>query len=206
METNDQSNASEQEVVQPTKESASSEEKKFVPVTAYKEVSSDMHKFKSRAREAEAKANELAERLKAIEENTLKEQQKFEELYEREKAEREREAAERMREKELYLRSVKVSALKNELGGKVKDEYVSFANLDAIEIREDGTLSSESVQSVANAFRQEHPSLIATDSAVNITGTAPGSGVVTEQPEKTLANMTVEEKVAQLAKLKQNRS
>ena len=91
METNDQPKASEQEVVQPQTESTSQEETKFVPATAYKEVSSDMHKFKNRAREAEAKANELAERIKAIEEDKLKEQQRFEELYEREKAEREAE-------------------------------------------------------------------------------------------------------------------
>lgn len=206
MENNDQPNVSEQEVVQPQTESTSKEESKFVPATAYKEVSSDMHKFKSRYREAEAKANELAERLKAIEEEKLKEQQRFEELYEREKAEKERLAQEKEQEKNLYLRSVKISALKNELGGKVKDEYLSFANIDSIELKEDGTLSSESVQNVANDFRQAHPSLIAQDSAVNITGTAPANGVVTEQRERSLDQMSIEEKVALLSKNKQNRS
>lgn len=206
METNEQNNASEQSEVQPHEESTSQEDKKFVPAKAYKEVTSDMHKFKDRYREAEAKANELEQRLKAIEEEKLKEQQRFEELYEREKAERERIAQEKERERELYLRSVKISALKNELGGKVNDKYLSFADIDSIELREDGTLSSESVQSVANAFRQEHPGLIAEDSSVNITGSPAAKGVVTEQREKTLDNMSKEEKIALLAELKKNRS
>lgn len=205
MENNDQPKPSQEAVDQSQQESAS-EEKKFVPVTAYKEVSSDMHKFKSRAKEAEAKANELAERIKAIEEDKLKEQQRFEELYEREKTEREKERQERLQERNLYERAVKISALKDELGGKVKDDYLSFAQLDKIELKEDGTLSSESVQEVANAFRQEHPGLIAKDSSVNITGNAPANGVVTEQPERSLANMSVAEKEALLSKMKQNRS
>ena len=128
METNEQNNASEQSEVQTQEEGTSTEEQKFVPATAYKEVSSDMHKFKNRYREAEAKATELEQRLKSIEEEKLKEQQRFEELYEREKAERERVEQEKNKEKELYLRSVKLSALKSELGGKVKDEYLSFAD------------------------------------------------------------------------------
>lgn len=205
METNEQPNASKQEEVQP-QETGESTEKKFVPADAYKEVSDDMHKFKNRFREAEAKAAELELKLKAIEENKLKEQQKFEELYEREKADKERLAAEREKEKELYLRSVKISALKNELGGKVNDPYLSFADIDGIELREDGTLSSESVQSVANKFRQEHPGLIAKDSSVNITGSPAAQGVQTEQREKTLDMMSTDEKVALLEKMKTNRS
>jgi hypothetical protein len=205
MEDNDQQNASMQEEDQ-IQTKSTSDEKKFVPVDAYKEVSSDMHKFKNRYREAEAKANELAERLKSIEEDKLKEQQRFEELYERERAEKEKIAAERRQEKELYLRSVKISALRNELGGKVKDQYLSFANIDSIELKEDGTLNSESVQNVANSFRQEHPGLIAKDSSVNITGSAPANGVITEQPEKTVAQLSTEQKVALLLEKKQNRS
>lgn len=205
MEAKDQVIASEQEVDQTQKDS-SSEEKKFVPVSAYKEVSSDMHKFKQRARDAEAKANELAEKVKAIEEETLKKQQKFEELYEREKTERVKEQQERLKEKELYIRSVKISALKDQLGGKVRDEYLSFANIDKIELKEDGTLNSESVQNVANSFRQAHPGLIAKDSSVNITGSAPANGVVTEQPEKTVGQLSTAQKIALLEKMKQNRS
>jgi len=183
-----------------------SAEKKFVSVTAYKEVSSDMHKYKQRARDAEAKANELAERIKSSEENELKAKQEYQTLYEREKAEKERVIEERGREKDLYLRSVKLSALKDELGGKVKDEYLSFARIEKIEFKEDGTLNSESVQTVANTFRQDHPGLIAKDSSVNITGANPAKGVQPGQPPKGVNDLTTAEKIALLEKLKQNRS
>jgi phosphotransacetylase len=205
MEESDQQNASTQEVDQ-TQTESTSVEKEFVPVKAFKEVSTDMHKFKNRAREAEAKATELAERIKAIEENELKAKQEYQTLYEREKAAKEAIEAERLQEKELYLRSVKVSALRNELGGKVNDQYLSFANIDSIELKEDGTLNSESVQSVANSFRQEHPGLIAKDSSVNITGSAPANGVITEQPAKTIDQLSTDQKVALLLDKKQNRS
>jgi len=205
MEDKDQQEPSK-EVVDQSQQESTSEEKKFVPAAAYKEVSSDMHKFKARAKEAEARENELAERIKAIEEDKLKQEKRYEELYENEKTEREKERSERMQERNLYERAVKISALKDELGGKVKDDYLSFAQLDKIELKEDGTLSSESVQNVANTFRQEHPGLIAKDSSVNITGNAPANGVLTEQPEKTIGNMTVDQKVALLLEKKNNRS
>ena len=205
METNDQQNPGVEKVDQTQNESAQ-EEAKFVPATAYREVSSDMHKYKSGLKDEKARSSQLEAELAAIKENQMKEQQRFEELWKGEKAAREKEAQERSREKDLYLRSVKISALKNELGGKVKDDYLSFANIDSIELKEDGTLNSESVQNVANNFRQEHPSLIAKDSSVNITGSAPANGVITEQPERTLANMTTEQKIAELEKRKQNRS
>lgn len=190
-----------------TQTESTSEETKFVPVTAYREVSQDMHKFKNRAKEAEARANELEAKFRAAEEAKLKEQNKYQELYEREKQEREKIENERLRDRELYLRSVKVSALKSALGGKVNDQYLSFANIDKIELKEDGTLNSDSVQAVANAFRQDHPGLIAKDSAVNITGSAPANGIVTEQPAKSLKEMTMEQKIALLEQIKQkNRS
>lgn len=207
METNNEQKIDGNQDGVQTSQDSNQEEQKFVPATAYKEVSSDMHKFKSRAKEAEAKAQELELRLKAIEEENAIKKQEFEKLWKTEKAEKERIEQERKRDKELYLRSVKLSALKNELGGNVKDEYLTFANIDAIELREDGTLSSESVQSVANSFRQAHPGLIAQDSSVNITGSPAASRVVNEKREKTLAEMSTEEKYQRLLEMKkQNRS
>ena len=206
METKDQQEPGKEVVEQTQTESTPVEESKFVSDKAYKEVSSDMHKYKSGLKEERARTAELEAKLSAIEENQMKEQKRYEELYEREKAERVKEQTERNKEKELYVRSIKVSALKDVLGGKVKDEYLSFANVDSIELKEDGTLSSESVQSVANTFRQAHPGLIAKDSAVNITGTAPANGVSTEQPPTTLGNMSTEQKIAQLEEMKRNRS
>lgn len=204
METNDQQEPSKEVVEQPQKNSESDEGKKFVPAQAYKEVSSDMHKYKSRSRELEAELNKLREEAKLREENELKEKQEYQTLYEREKAAREQAEINSKKQNELFVRARKLSALKGELGGKVKDEYLSFANLDKIEVKEDGSLSSESVQAVANSFRQDHPGLIESDSGVNITGPA-ARGIETEQPAKTLKDLTTEQKVALLEQIKANK-
>lgn len=181
--------------VQETKE-------QYVNRKAYEEVTKDMHKYKSQAKEIAAMKNELEAQLKAIEEQKLADQNRWQELYEREKQEKEKVYTERNKDKELYLRSVKLSALKSELGSEIKDEYLSFADLDGIEIREDGSLSSESVHKVANDFRQNHPGLMPQSSNSGITNVASPTGIPVQKDEKTLNNMTFEEKAALLKRLK----
>ena len=58
----------------------SEDSSKFVSAKAYEEVSKDMHKFKSRAKELEAAHNEVLAQLKAQEEAKLIEQNKWEEI------------------------------------------------------------------------------------------------------------------------------
>jgi hypothetical protein len=183
-----------------TKKGETKEE--FVRRQAYEEVNKDMHKFKSRAKDAEAKAAEAEAKLKAIEEDRLKQDQKYQELYEREKKQREIEANARKKDRDLYLRGLKLAALKGELGN-VREEYLSHAAIDEIEVQETGALSSDSVRSVANKFRQEHPSLIPTNVSGNITGYAsPTSFNPTSNKTKTLGEMSFAEKADYLKQLK----
>lgn len=208
MSIEDQTPVSKQDEVNPSEESTQSKEE-YVARKAYEEVTSDMHKFKSRVKAEQARANELEAKLKAVEEAKLLEDQKFQELYEREKQEKEQLKQAREQEKNLYIRSVKLSALKSELGGNVKDEYLQFANVDSIEVREDGSLSSDSVRDVANAFRQDHPTLVGKGEGVNITSPAAATELNHAQPEKTLSTMSTKEKMdllLQLSESKSNRS
>ena len=101
----------------------------------------------------------------------------------------------------MYLRSVKLSALKNELGGKIKDVYLQHANIDGIEISDEGVINPETLREVANAFRQDHGQLIPNERSGGITSAAPQNspGVKTEKP---LSEMTLEEKKAALRKLR----
>lgn len=187
-------------VEQPVQESIQ-EQEQYVARKAYEEVTRDMHKNEAKAKEAEARAAELEAKLQAIEEAKLKEQNQWEELYKREREAREAAEQEKSHVRESYLRSVKLSALKAELGGSIKDEYLSFANIDAIELGEDGSLSSETVVNVANSFRKEHPGLIPTKSQANITGQAASSSGI-ETRDKNVNEMSLKEKLEQLAKLK----
>lgn len=178
---------------------APEEANEMVHKKAFTEVSNDMHKFKSKAKEATARINELEAAAKSREEADLKSQSKWEELYNKEKKAREVLEADNKTQRERNQLNEKKSALKAELGN-VKDVYLSHANLDAIEIQEDGTVSSESVLEVANAFKTEYPELIPSSGTGNITNQAAASGVVTSNAPKSLAEMTTDEKVAELAK------
>lgn len=201
--SNDQTQVSEPVQDQPNVESTSQQEKdEFVRRQAYEEVSADMHKFKQRAKEAAAKASEYEAKLKSIEEQKLKDQEEWQKLYEQERQQREQLESSVQSEKERYLNSVKLAALKSELGGKVKDVYLQHANLNDIEFNEDGSLSPESVARVANQFREEHSVLIPSESNNNITNQAPMSGNTHAPKEKSLSEMSFEEKAAHLKSLK----
>lgn len=203
METPDNkgSNQEESNTADPSKET----QEQYVARKAYEEVTTDMHKFKSKAKSAEAKIAELEARIKAEEEAKLKEQNEWQQLYEREKQEKQDLLSRAQQQDAEVRRMIKLSALKTELGGSVRDEYLQFADIDSIQINEDGSLSSESVQLVANKFRQDHPTLVSPVEGLNITKPAPGNNVSYREPEKTPANMSYEEKMAALRELRKEK-
>jgi hypothetical protein len=144
------------------------EKEKFVSRSAYEEVSKDMHKYKTKVKDTEAKVSEYEAKLKAIEEAKLLDEKRFEELYQKEK-ERAMRAEDALKTtNDHYMRSVKMTALMRELGGNIKAKYLIHADLNAIVVHDDGTLSSESVTAVANKFRQENPELVPAQNVGNI--------------------------------------
>jgi len=185
-----------------TETASKQESEAFVSKKAYEEVAKDMHKFKSKAKELDATVNEYQARLKAIEEEKLIEQQQWKQIAEKRAAELEEEKRKAKETHNRYLRSLKMVELKKELGGSVRDEYLSFANLDTIDFNEDGTLNKDSLVTVANKFRQEHGQLIPKSENVSITGHAASNGEVT--PPKSLEQMSMAEKIAMLKQLKPN--
>lgn len=194
--------SSEQTEAQSSEQGSNQEQEaeQYVPRKSYEEVVKDLHKFKSRWKETEAKISEYDAKLKAHEEAKLKEQQKWQELYERAKKEKEQTLQERQREKELYFNAVKKSALKSELGGKIKDVYLNHADIQAIELTENGEINPESLRNVANKFRQDFPELIPASGSSNITGRAPQD--TAPKTEKAVSEMTLEEKRDALAKMR----
>lgn len=185
--------------------SASSESQKakdeYVKLSSYEEVRTDMFKYKDGLKSERARANELEAKLKAIEEQKLKDQEEWQQLYEKEKHTREQLEHSVAVEKNNYLRSVKMAALKAELGGNVKDIYLNHARLDEMEFDDNGALSPESVQAVANKFREEHSVLIPSNSNNQITNQAPSNGPAPVQ-DRTLADMSFAEKQALLKSFK----
>ena len=95
-----------------------------------------------------------------------------------------------------------MQALKQELG-PVNDTYLIHADLDGITFKDDGSVDSESLLQVANKFRQEHGQLIPKVDNVNITSQAASS--LDNFPQKTVDQMSKEEKVAALMEIYKNK-
>ncbi len=178
-------------------------ENKFVNREAYENVSKDMHKYKAKTKDYEARIAQLEADQKAKEEAKLVETQQFQKLYEEEKK-RAQELSDRLtaREKQV-IADRKKSALKNALGN-VNDEYLMFANLESIELSEDGNLNPDSVHKAANDFRAKHPQLLIKNEGSNITGKAPAPDANVTSGQVDLSKMSMAEKQAILTqKLKE---
>lgn len=157
------------------------QQEQYVSRQAYEEVTKDMHKFKRTAKELEAARNEYEAKLKQIEEEKLAEQQRWKELYEKRNEEIEAVKAEAQQKESAYLNSVKKSALKQELGGKIKDAYLVHADLSSIEFNDDGTLNMDSVHEAANRFREEHGELVPKTPSKEATGQAAPTNATVSQ-------------------------
>ena len=174
----------------------------FVSRKAYEEVTRDMHKNKQKAKELEAAFNELQAQLKAQEEQKLQEQERWKELYQKREAELEQERKRAQEQESRYMKSVKMAALKRELGVDIRDEYLQFARLDEIALTDDGSIDADALRTVANDFRKQHGQLIPAQENVNITGQAPSSNDVSKPVD--FSKMRAEDLVQHYAKLKQN--
>jgi hypothetical protein len=144
----------------------------YVRRTAYEEVTKDMHKFKKEREEYKAAMNELQSQLKAQEESKMHEKEQWKELYEKREAELELERQNALNQSNKFTNTVKRAALKHELGGKIKEEYLSFAGLGDITVSEEGIVDPESLRNVANEFRKQHGQLIPNEDTAEITGHA----------------------------------
>lgn len=176
MENTEQKDESNETQAQPETVSTQSQEDATVPKTAYENTRNDMHKYKAQSRERQAKINELETRLEADAKAQLEEQEKYKELWEQEKTQKV-ELQSRVEASEKLARdNAKKRALREKLGD-VKDEYLVFANLDSIDINDDGSIDPDSLHNAANSFRQAHPGLITKPTGSGITDQAPSPGV-----------------------------
>ena len=196
MSTEEQNQSSGEVKVQAEQGSSQAESSDVVNRKAYEEVTRDMLKYKSERKDLQARLNELETKIKVTEEEKLKEQEEYKSLFEKRNQEYEELQHSVAQEKNRYLKSVKMNALKNELGGKIKDAYLVHADVDSIEFNDDGSLNPESVVAVANKFREDHSALIPSNNNATITNQAPSGNM--EAPKVELGDLTTEQKLALL--------
>lgn len=188
------------------KEEVEKVEEAFVSKKAYEDVSSDMHKFKSKSKDAEARANELEAQLKAVHEEKMAENNQWKELAENRAEELENFKQEQDSKRDRYINVAKKSALKSQLGD-IRDEYLAHADIASITINDDGTVNSDSVHQVANSFREKHAVLIPkavenTSTSIPANVTHDFSTMTQDELIKEMQGKTVQERIALAQKYK----
>lgn len=184
---------------EPVSNEQKSEEEKYVPKKAYEGVSNDLHKFKGKYKDAEARATELEARLKSIEEEKMLEKNQYKELFEQKTEEFEALKNDVQTKEQRYIDTAKRAALKSELGS-IRNEYLAHANIAEIQLNDDGSVNNESVLAVANDFREKHAVLIPKKSETSSTSLpptseAPISELTPEQLKEKIADMSMDEKI-----------
>jgi hypothetical protein len=141
-------------------EPVASSKDEFVPKPAFVEVTADMHKYKSKLKETEAKLNQKTEEVESLNRERMEAEKQYKELYEKERDDKVKALEQNKVERKNFLDSHKINYLLQELGGVSKTEYIKHANLNAIEVNEDGTIDQKSLKKEADRFRQEHSVLL----------------------------------------------
>ncbi len=131
-----------------------------VAYSTYKQLLDQRKADQARATAIQAELDRLKSDAESAEAVRLTEQNRFKELYESEKAKREASEGQVKETNAKIAAQRKRDALKAELGGVRKDEYLSFADLASIQLQDDGSVDSDSVKQAANKFREAHPELI----------------------------------------------
>lgn len=183
----------------PKAETSKSEKEEYVSRKAYEEVSADLHKFKKAKKDLVAQINEFKARFEAEERAKLEEKQQFEELYKKAQAEKDALLQQIESDRQQLLQQRRKAALKQELGN-IKDVYLNLADLNSIEVNEDGSINSESVLSVANNFKQEHSALIPSGNSGTITSQA--APIDSSSPAKDVSELSYEEALTLFQNLK----
>lgn len=174
---------------------AETEKEQYVKREAYEGVTKDLHKNKSKVKDLAAKVAQLTAEKNASAEERLAEEKRWEELYRKRDSEM-KELQDAISEREHnYLEAVKKNALKQELGGKIKDDFLVHAELNSIQFNEDGTLDKDTLHEVANSFRESYPELIPVVNDSNPTGPSSPSNFTAEEKVKGLNELTFDEKV-----------
>lgn len=188
----------------PQENSQSQEQKQdFVSKKAYEEVTKDMHKYKNVLKEKDAKVNELLAQLKAQEEAKLQENEQWQEIAKRRESELEELKTQYTQKSSSFENALKRTALKQELGGKIKEEYLQFASLSEIRMDENGMVDVESLRNVANEFRKQHGQLIPQEQSNEITGH--GSEVTEIKRDVDITKLGTQQLIDMYTKQSQNK-
>ncbi len=150
----------------------------YVSKKAYKEVSQDMHKYKSELQSTKAKLAEIEAIQEAKEQERLEEQGKWEELYKKSQEQFKTLQSEREQEKSKFVDYHKKNSVLQKIGGFKRDEYNNFINVKDIQMNEDGSIDENSLTAEVDRIKQEYPELLKATPSVKLPKEAPNQGEI----------------------------
>ncbi len=166
---------------------------------AAEDYRADMFKFKDRAKSLESELAKMRSESEAVERQNLERNEEWKELYEREKLAKDKAVTDLVDKTDKYIKSGKINAVVQQLGGFKKSEYSKFIEANNIDINENGTFSDESLQKEVDRVRQLYPELLKTHKA---TSTMPSNESVTHSPAPvSLGKMSKDQLLAQYSKV-----
>lgn len=139
-----------------------------VDYESYQRAIAQLKSTKAKLQEHEERENALLMQQKVKEEEDLLKKQDYQKLLDRKNAEVEQERKSRLDLESKLLEaeknridSYKLSSFYEKLPAKIKKkEYLTFVNLEGIEVDENGKVNEDSVMRTVNEFMKEHHSLV----------------------------------------------
>ena len=173
----------------------------LVSKTVLEDYKKDMFKFKSETRDLKDELQRLRDAQALNEKQSLEEKEEWKLLYEREKDEKAKALGDLESKSKFFIDTSKKNAVVQQLGGFKKDSYNRFIDTSKIDVRDDGTFDSDSVNKEVDRLKQEYPELLRIGSA---TGKMPNEAPVNmgQPQDKNLSKMSMTELLSTYSKVK----
>jgi len=123
-----------------------------VPYSKYREILAEKKAMQEDKMRIESK-------LKAYEDEKLKEQSRWKELYETKENELKSLRDQAENERKAFIESQKMSVILNELGGLKNEKYSTFIDTSKV-IYSDGSIDRTTLSAYIEDFKREHPDLL----------------------------------------------
>lgn len=148
-------------------------EEQTIPVGVYEVTKTDMLKYKSENKGLKERLAQIEADREAEKNAQLLENKQYEALYKKAEEKLKTVQQERESERSQFIDGHKVNAVVQALGGFKKPEYNKFINKDAIQVREDGSVDHDSVETEVARIKKEYTELVKTAQAQTLPNQAP---------------------------------
>ncbi len=169
-----------------------------VSYESHKKLLGQHKNAKATIEQLQKEINELRAAREAEEQAQLENEERFEELFRSAQQKVEELEEEKARIYQDSLNERKRNVLKAELGKVKSDEYLQFANFDAIVVTDDGSIDMNSVQEVANEFRQKHSALIEQETTLPPSNAPSNAGKLTYEKWLSLSAKEKQDRLHEL--------